>query len=500
MLPPISQSKDVGPPAGLQNKMRGLAASGGTGDTRPVSNRYISGVLRRLLGVGVVAMALAGGVGWGWGPHPTITRAALEVLPERGRWERALGATNLALLAQFCLLPDLRGKDLGPFYADDYLLIRAMPAHSGHTMPTVMGTFEPYFRRALLALRTETPVNACRQMGPLLHFVEDAGAPPHAKEKCPHHKELENWVTSEEIKIDGYRPRVLGTDDDAALKGLLVRILGLISFSAERADRALPLVSAEEPDRARVEPIILESAIESARLTADVLHTVLTLGLGRPGHGAGLTGSVAAAELPGRNDHGARVVLLGTDYATLATTVGGVGWRGEYAFRNLSPGSYRVLVYRTASEFQIRGPIALKEGRTAALNFELEAAEPRGNIIENPDGRLAYLDPDIPDRWRQAGGNWMSTAAWIKPGAQYRCGALLKDTAARVSFRFEAQQKDGRIPPPQVAELELEGRNRGEVLVKAGSNKVSVMAVIESTLPLGKVVEKVWVVPDLASE
>ena len=458
----------------------------------PVSKRSVHLIWRGMVG----CVALSWGCGaLGWGPHPTVTRAALDVLPGRERWEAMLGVTNVAALTQHCLLPDLRGKDLGAYYSDDYLLIRAVPAHSGHTMPTVMSTFEPYFRRALQALRTETPVNASRQMGPLLHFVEDAGAPPHAKEKCPHHKELENWVRADEIVIVGYRPRMLGANDDAALAGLLRRIEELVAFSKERAERALPLVSEPEPDRSKVEPIILESALESARVTADVLHTVLTLGLANKSHGAGLTGSVSAAEFPNRNHHGARVVLLGTDYATLATTSNGSGWTGDYAFRNLRPGSYRVLAYRTASQFEIKGPITLKEGQTSTLNFELAAVEPKGNIVENPDGQLAYLDKALPDRWKQAGGVWTSTAAWIKPGAEYRCGAVLKDPAAHVSFRFEAQPKDGRIPPPQVVRLEMEGGKRAETTVNAGSNKGSVVVAIESTRPFRQIVEKVWVVP-----
>lgn len=447
------------------------------------------------LAVAFLGFLQAGAV-MAWGPHQTITRAALDVLPERERWEGVLGAKNLGALTNYCLLPDLRGKDLGPFYADDYLLIRELPMHVGHTMPTVEMAFGPYFRRALQALRTETPENACRQLGPLVHFVEDVGAPPHAKEKCPHHKELENWVRGDQIGISGYRPRVLGSDDDAALAGLLRRVKGLVEFSVARADRALPLVSVPEPEQAKVEPILLESANESARVTADVLLTVLTLGLDGRGGGAGLGGTVTAAEFPGRNEHGARVVLLDTDYATLATTSKGAGWRGQYEFRDLPPGSYRVLAYRTASQFQIQGPITLGQGRRVELNFDLKPTEPAGNIIENPDGCLSYLDPVAPDRWKQAGGVWTSTAAWVKPGERYRCGAALKDPGARVSFRFEARPaKDGKSPEPQICPLTLDGAGKGEVIVQAGDQRISVAVVVESTQSLTEVIDRVWVVP-----
>ena len=41
------------------------------------------------------------------------------------------------------------GEDLGRFYADDYLLIRAMPRHVGHTMPSVQEAFAPYYCRRI---------------------------------------------------------------------------------------------------------------------------------------------------------------------------------------------------------------------------------------------------------------------------------------------------------------------------------------------------------------
>ena len=78
-------------------------------------------------------------------------------------------------------MPDERGMDMGAYYADDYLLIHQMPRHVGHVMPDVQQTFVPYFRRALQALRTETPLNACRQIGSLIHFVEDTAPRPRPR-------------------------------------------------------------------------------------------------------------------------------------------------------------------------------------------------------------------------------------------------------------------------------------------------------------------------------
>ena len=378
-----------------------------------------------------------------WGPHAQITKAALAVLPERARCEELLGEENLTALIAYSWLPDQQGEDLGSFYADDYLLIPAHPRYPPHAVPGVRATYPAYFRRALQALRTETPANACRQLGPLIHLVEDSGAPPHARPKTPHHSELENWIRSDAITISGYRPRLLGRTDDEALAALQQRMEGLIAFAAQSAERALPLVSSPKPDRAQVEPILLEAALECARVVADLLHTLFTLGLAPQPEGASLTGTVTAAEIPLRNDHGARIVLLGTEFGTLALTADespAVGWRGSYHLRNLPQGTYRVLAYRTGSRPQVSVPITLMAGKTAHLDFTLPPTDPAGNLVENPDATLSYLQEGVPDRWRRVrvGGKrvWQSAAARVKPGVSYRLGAALKDPAARVHFRF----------------------------------------------------------------
>ncbi len=453
-----------------------------------------------LLLVGLVASRAVA-----WGPHSTITQAALRVLPDLEQWTEILGADNLAAMSSYCSLPDQRNRDMGAYYANDYLLIPAMPKHIGHCMPDVEGAFVPYFHRALQALRTETPVNACRQLGPLVHFIEDVGAPPHAKERCPHHKELENWVRADQIVITGYKPQLLGKTDDEALAGLMKRVAGLVVFSTQRAERALPLVSASNPDRAQVEPIILESALESARATADVLHTVFTLGLAAQPAGASVTGTVTAAPIPMRDDHGARILLVNTSYSTLATTLSprpeGREWQGSYTLRHLPPGTYRMLAYRTASQFRLSEPIKLEAGKVVRLDFTLAAVEPAGNVIENPSGRLVWIQKGMPDCWTTAPKAtptiWQSAPAWVTPRATYRCGAVLKDPKASVSFRFEgSRDKDGKTPPAVVESLEIKKGRRGELTAKLDPQRSSVIVQVQSSRPLAEAIEKVWVVPE----
>jgi hypothetical protein len=306
--------------------------------------------------------------------------------------------------------------------------------------------------------------------------------------------------------IVGYQPRLLGKTDDQALAGLLQRIAGLVEFSKVRAERALTLVSQPKPDRAQVEPIVLESALESARVTADVLYTVFTLGLASQPEGASLAGTVTAATLPLRDEHGARIVLLDTDYATLATTAKprpeGTAWQGSYTLHHLPVGTYRVLAYRTASQYRISEQITLEAGKQTRLDFSLLAAEPAGNIIENPKGRLAYLQPGVPDRWKAAPPAaptiWLSSPAWVKPQTTYRCGAVLKDPAVKVSFRFQARpDKDGKSPPPIVCPLLIGGNRRADLTTTLDAQRSNVVVQVQSARPLTEVIENVWVFPEV---
>ncbi len=77
---------------------------------------------------------------------------------------------------------------------------------------------------------------------------------------------MENWVDGARIDIAGYAPRLLGATDGDALRGFEKRAHRLIAFSKQRAERARPLIEAN--DRKGTEAVVLESADETARVTA----------------------------------------------------------------------------------------------------------------------------------------------------------------------------------------------------------------------------------------
>ena len=75
-----------------------------------------------------------------------------------------------------------------------------------HMIPDVQATYRPYFLRALQALRTESPANAARWTGALLHFVTDTGSPPHAIALSGDaHTKMENWLDPYKIDLGDTR-------------------------------------------------------------------------------------------------------------------------------------------------------------------------------------------------------------------------------------------------------------------------------------------------------
>lgn len=402
---------------------------------------------QRLLVSGLAGVLLAG-VAQAWGPHPDITRAALETLGPDTAIIKQLGAETNSLRNNSCM-PDWRRSlhrdKQAWFYSDDYLLFPGMAKHMGHMCPEVRETYAPFFQRALQALRTENAFNASRWLGSLIHFVEDTGAPPHAAIVGGDlHKLTENWANPERLHIAGYHASSLGRTDTEALAGLLKRIDGLIEFSKLRYERAKPF--AVSGDRAKVDPLLIESAAECARVVADLLLTLGELASNSPvGHDAALRGAVASQAVPGLELLPAKVMLLGTTYATLADA------KGVYEFRHLPPGDYTVSVLRPGSELA-QTPVKLVARQEVEKAFSLMPDKPEGNMVGNPALNLYWLSPDRPDGWypnkSKAGEKvWEGDLLPLQAAAQYRLQVTWKDKAAgHVGLRLYG-------PPPATKPL-----------------------------------------------
>jgi hypothetical protein len=359
---------------------------------------------------------------WAWGPHPAITQAALDALGTNDPLVQLLGPqaqrlTNYCWMADFKRLP-FKEPDQD-FYADDYLLFPQATVHFDHICPEVKKTYEPYFKRALQALRTESSANAARWIGSLLHFVEDTGSPPHAAEiRGGVHSNMENWVDAARILLPGYRPQSLGTNDATALAGFVRRMDGLIEFSKPRGRSLVTPVLIG--NQSAVKPVVLESALETSRVVADLLHTLGKLGgVGRAGSAA-LVGEVASEAAPGMARFPARVVIKGTDFSTM-TDAG-----GRFEFHGLLPGSREMSVFRPGSAVTSLS-VLLTDGRTNYLRVALPGSP--ANLIRNGDLSMKWVQPTVPDCWTRTSFGWEGEIIPLVDGQRYELSVKFRPGA-----------------------------------------------------------------------
>jgi len=362
-----------------------------------------------------------------WGPHSEITQAALDALGPDDALLKYLGLVNSRRLTHYCWLGDYRrvpyDRDGEFFYADDYLLFPGMTRHLDHLVPEVKQTYAPYFRRAVQALRTEDAANAARWIGSLLHFVEDTGSPPHSAEiRGDLHSKMENWVDAKKITIAGYKPRLLGRTEDEAVAGLIVRMDGLIAFSKERGERCRPLVAAGK--RAEVEPIVLESAQETARVVADVLFT---LGILVPAADSGArVPSGRHIMFPSSNSRvPTKIVLADTPYSTLTTN-------GVFDLLNLPGGYYDLKAFNDTYRYTNRvhvSEVGTFRG-TFFVGWSMTIFGTAQNLVRNSDFSIRWLSKTAPDCWYRTKDGWEGELLPLKKDSNYELRLSWQTNAA----------------------------------------------------------------------
>lgn len=415
---------------------------------RPVGRHVSAGGCAGLRGGVTLAGLLFAGTLSAWGPHPDITMNAVAAIGPDAPLARALG-TETAQLRNTCWIPDVWMQLSGTYYFDDYLFTPERPTHPhtshSHSFLCENGKygqhskvlFSHYFRRALQALRTENAQNAARWVGALLHFTEDTGAPPHAiLEHGPLHGPMENWLNGKQISITGYVPRVLGNDDASAFEAYWANQERLNNETIEIANRIKPLVAAG--DRAAAEPLILMCANASARNAADLCATLGAL-LGTDSGGGVLQGRVTSETVPGPlGGVPAKVMLAGTSYSTLADA------KGVYRFRNLPPGTYRLLAVRPGSEL-FEGPVTVS-GAETVYDIVMPPARVSGNLLRNPAFALRWTSPDHRDMWYQRGRDriWRTEAVPVKPGQNCRVHLEWKRPGTEAVLRFTTHEREGK--------------------------------------------------------
>jgi hypothetical protein len=373
--------------------------------------------------VGCLAVGLSLVSAQAWGPHEVITEAALQVLGTNDPLVRHLESqarrlTNYAWMGDYFGVVVEEPDQL--IYADDYLLFPEAPRYFDHTGPEVRQAIQPFFHRALQALRGEDRANAARWIGALLHFVQDAGCPPHAAGlRGEVHSNMENWVETDRIRIPGHQVTLLGATDHEALQTLLRRLEEMIPGARERGRRLR--VAVEIGNRSAVRAPMLESALECARLTADLLHTLGRLGGTDNSKGSAvLRGTVASRAPVGMERFPAKVMLQGTSFSTLTDPF------GRFEFRHLPAGDYTLIAHRPG-QGPARTLVRLTTGQTNVCDMALPR-EPR-NLVPNGDFTLSWARRGAPDYWYQNKGVWEGEPILLKDGQRYRLRVQLKEGA-----------------------------------------------------------------------
>lgn len=384
------------------------------------------------------------------------------------------------------------------YFGNDYLLFPAAPRFFNHMMPQVHDTYRPFFLRTLQALRTEDQANAVRWMGSLLHFVTDSGSPPHTiGVKGPNHTKMENWLDASKVDLQDYQPQLLGDTDEEAVQGLQRRMDGLIARNAKIARQMLPY--AEANDRTHIEPMALDCAEETARVAADVIHTLLLLSA-RPvsANTASVVVTITAPHLAEHPLLPAKLILLGTNFSTVSSLgdSSSAQYSGTFLLHNLPPGTYHAAIERPGAETLFLPPFTLKVTQPAHFTWHLEGTSPAGDLVQNADFKLRWISPDSPDHWHHDATChcWLSDNIPVIHGNSYRLYVALSQPSQReATLQWMAQHwqrtsdPDLRIPAAQ--------QLSGGITVTAPSAAVYARIALDGDEPPQSAFREVFIIP-----
>jgi len=298
------------------------------------------------------------------------------------------------------------------------------------------------------------------------------------------HAKMERWVDESKIRIADYKPRLLGKTDEEAVRGFQERMAELISYSQIRALQLKPLV--EKLNKRINQPLELDCALETARVTADIVHTLFTLGRETMSAAEGvLEGTIEGLPPTGYASVPAKVMLAGTSYATTCNA------QGRFQLRRLPPGRYSLWLLATGYECAQETAVELKAGKTTYLSKKLATDAVPGNLVRNPRFQLEWIKPGQPDWWspdKIKAGRWTSAlirvpvveicsvgiefqaGKQVPVGIRWRSNPALAADSLELPLTFERQDASGRLVAQVTPDRNLKPFEKGflylELLLK----------------------------------
>jgi len=236
--------------------------------------------------------------GWGGGNHTLISKAAIQLLPQ---WEVSmLGSAADSLVERYCLYPDwyrnyINKKDSAAIarlkpYMQLPLLQDLTKYHRTEDKESEICFYvaATLMHQAVRCFQENSPLEAARYMGPLVHFIEDNACPVHTLDNQLLLELLPKPVSLVPFSLHGdverptfllespqHQPQLLGANAVEAANAFYGRFLE--NRRTARA-QAVPILQAmyagKEQDANRGRAL---AAAAAAKLTADVIHTVCTI-------------------------------------------------------------------------------------------------------------------------------------------------------------------------------------------------------------------------------
>jgi hypothetical protein len=270
----------------------------------------------------------------------------------------------------------------------------------------------------------------------------------------------------------------------------------LVARNSVIARQMVPFADAN--DRARLEPMALDCARETAKVTADVIHTLLVLSARYAGgNNASIEISILAPALPEHPALAAKLMLLGTNYSTMseAGSIGNLAYAGSLVLRNLPAGTYRAAVERQGARTYFSEPFTLRANQHTTFSWALQQAAVENNLVPNADLTLHWLTPKAPDHWRydEAHKGWISDNIPVVAGNSYSASIdRVSGATAKVELEWMAQHWLATTDKRMDLSATQSGRS---VQVVAPAKAVYVRFVVEGQTPPNNSIQQAKLIP-----